>query len=85
MSLNPLGQIPFLVDGDFKVGESNAILVYLCEKYPEKLGKFYGNTPLQRAKVNQHLGWFQNFFRPALFKIIYLKVYEVVRRGKTVH
>ena len=45
----------------------------------------YGNTIQQRAKVNQHLGWYQNFFRPALFKLIYLKIYEVVRRHKVVY
>ena len=84
MAMNPLGQIPFLVDGDFRVGESNAILVYLCENYPQSLAKYYGTTPQQRAKVNQHLGWYQNFFRPAIFKLIYLKIYEVIRRGKTV-
>lgn len=33
LSLNPLGKIPFLVDGELKISESNAILVYLCEKY----------------------------------------------------
>jgi glutathione S-transferase len=84
LSLNPLGQIPFLVHGNFKLGESNAILVYLCEKFPEKLGLYYGTNTQERAKVNQHLSWYQNFFRPALFRIIFLKVYEGVRRQKPV-
>jgi hypothetical protein len=35
--------------------------------------------------VNQYLSWYQNFFRPAVFKIIYLKIYEVIRRGKPVY
>jgi glutathione S-transferase len=31
--LNPLGQIPVLVDGDVVIADSNAILVYLVKRY----------------------------------------------------
>jgi hypothetical protein len=48
------------------------------------LGKYYGTTPKERAKVNQHLSWYQNFFRPALFRPIFLKVYEGIRAKKPV-
>jgi glutathione S-transferase len=82
--LNPIGKIPFLIDRDFKISESNAILVYLCEKYPELLAKYYGTTAQERAKVNQHLSWYQNFYRPALFKIIVLKIYQGIRQRKPV-
>jgi glutathione S-transferase len=42
--MNPLGQIPFLVHGDFKVGESNAIMVYLCELFDSIPSHYYGST-----------------------------------------
>ena len=29
--------IPYLIDGDFKMTESNAILRYICEKYKKQL------------------------------------------------
>jgi glutathione S-transferase len=32
-ALNPLGQIPVLQDGELTLGDSNAILVYLCKRY----------------------------------------------------
>ena len=45
--------IPYLIDGDFKMTESNAILRYICEKYkPELLGE----TIKEKAYVNMVVG-----------------------------
>jgi glutathione S-transferase len=33
LALNPLGQVPVLVDGDIVIADSNAILVYLAKKF----------------------------------------------------
>ncbi|KAF6257906.1 thioredoxin-like protein [Scenedesmus sp. NREL 46B-D3] len=33
LQINPLGKVPFLVDGDLRLPESAAIMAHLCDKY----------------------------------------------------
>lgn len=54
LALNPTGRTPVLVDGDFKLWESNAILQYLASKNPTPL---YPNDAKGRADVSRWQFW----------------------------
>jgi glutathione S-transferase len=54
LKINPMGQVPALVDGDFTLAESMAIGSYLIDKAGSTLG---GKTPEERALAWQWSIW----------------------------
>jgi glutathione S-transferase len=48
LAINPLGKVPFLQDGDFGIGESEVIVEYLEDRYPQR--PLLPATPEGRAR-----------------------------------
>ncbi|MGI9117692.1 MAG: glutathione S-transferase family protein, partial [Gaiellales bacterium] len=65
VAVNPLGGIPALVDGDFRLAESNTILRYLADKAGRE--DLYPRDPQARATVDWVLDVWALVVRPALF------------------
>ncbi|XP_065372220.1 glutathione S-transferase 1-1-like [Calliphora vicina] len=75
VKINPQHTIPTLVDGDFSIWESRAIMAYLVEKYG-KDDSLYPKCPQKKAVVNQRLYFdmgtmymsFANYYYPQIMK-----------------
>ncbi len=52
LKINPRGQVPAIIDGDFSLYEANAIVEYLEEQYPATPQLFPGTT-CERARVRR--------------------------------
>lgn len=57
-AMNPNRLVPTLVDGDLTLWESNAIVRYLANAYGQ--GAFAGATPVDVARADMWMEWFQN-------------------------
>lgn len=64
LAINPMGKVPALVDGNFKLWESNAILTYLATIFPET--KALPSDPRGRADVDRWLHWQSCHLMPAM-------------------
>jgi len=54
LAINPTGRTPSLVDGDFKLGESNAIMQYIAGQKPNSL---WPNDARTRADIMRWQSW----------------------------
>jgi glutathione S-transferase len=78
LALNPNGAVPTLVDGDFVLTESRAIMQYLAAKKPES-----GLLPLDektRADVTRWQFWDASHFSPHLAAVAFEKVFKAMMR-----
>ncbi|BAY24676.1 glutathione S-transferase N-terminal domain protein [Calothrix sp. NIES-2100] len=62
LAINPLGKVPAIVDGDLKLWESGAILLYLADKYHQ-----LPNSLEERAKITQWVIFANATLAPGLF------------------
>lgn len=62
LAINPLGKVPAIMDGDFKLWESGAILLYLAEKYSQEVA-----SPETRAILNQWILYANATLGPGVF------------------
>ena len=64
VELNPNAKIPVLVQGDFVLWESNAIMQYIADQVPGQT--LYPTGLRERADVNRWLFWSAQHWAPAL-------------------
>lgn len=74
MKLNPRGQLPTFRDGDVVVNESNAICMYLEEKYSTDSNRLLPTDPGDRAQVYQRMFESQNIQSNIFMDTIYYKM-----------
>ena len=67
-AVNPNESVPALVDGDFTLWESNAILQYAADKHGKSA--YYPNDLKVRADINRWMLWESNSWFPSTY--IYL-------------
>uniref|UniRef100_A0A6G1SG98 Glutathione S-transferase 1, isoform C n=1 Tax=Aceria tosichella TaxID=561515 RepID=A0A6G1SG98_9ACAR len=79
VKINPLHKVPFIVDGDVKMGESRAILMYLVNKYKPNDEHLYPKDPAKRAQVDELLFYDIGTLFAAQSKLLRPKIFGPVK------
>lgn len=74
LALNPNGAVPTLVDGDFVLTESRAIMQYLASKKPES--GLLPKSEAERADVMRWQFWDAAHFSPAMGTLGFERVFK---------
>lgn len=73
-AINPNQAVPYLEDGEFRLGESSAILKYLADKHDSSA---YPKDLQMRARVNERMDWFNTgLYRDLGYGFIYPQVID---------
>jgi len=72
LAKNPNGKVPVLVDGDFVLWESNAMLGYIAGKAGRV--DLAPTTPRERANVDRWLAWHNAHFGAAVGKVAFERI-----------
>jgi glutathione S-transferase len=76
LEINPNGKAPALVDGDLKLWESNAIIIYLSSKAPAP--GLIPADPAGAAEVHKWLHWNSYNFYHNTFKLAWQTYYQPI-------
>ncbi|CAI9288885.1 unnamed protein product [Lactuca saligna] len=70
-AINPMCQVPAIVNGGFKLFESHAILIYLSCAFPEVASHWYPADLTIRAKIHSVLDWHHSNLRRGTVGLVF--------------
>jgi glutathione S-transferase len=76
VALNPRHRVPVVVDEDFVIYESNAIVEYLDEAYPGRGSPLFPGDTRTRALTRRLIMETDNYFSPAIDALVDYAFYE---------
>ncbi|MCC6214650.1 MAG: glutathione S-transferase family protein [Polyangiaceae bacterium] len=79
LAINPMHAVPVLVDGDFALPESHAIMIHLCERTPGQ--ELLPTEARARATVLRWMFWCSNHFSPPIGGLMFERVLKGLRGG----